>query len=160
VSSRSSAVVLALAAAVLGPVSSAADPTSPAVEQRRQSPADASADSEYNRGVRARVVQDWPAAAEAFRRAIGFRADFPEAWSELGHALRQQGRYAESLDAYGEALRLRPAFPEALEYLGEAYVKMGRLDDARRVLDRLRPVDAERAKELAEEIAKAPATPR
>ena len=107
--------------------------------------------------MRARVAKNWPAAADAFRRAIGFRADFAEAWNELGYALRNLGRYAESLDAYGEALRLRPEFPEALEYLGEAYVKMGRLDDARRVLDRLRPLDAERARELADEIARAPA---
>ena len=34
-------------------------------------------------------------------------------------------------------------------------VKMGRLDDARRVLSRLRPLDRGRADELAEEIAKA-----
>ncbi len=73
----------------------------------------------------------------------------------MGYALRNQGRYTESLDAYHEALRLRPDFPEALEYLGEAYVKMGRLDDARRILNRLRPLDAHRADELAEEISKA-----
>jgi len=32
-------------------------------------------------------------------------------------------------------------------------VKMGRVDDARRVLDRLRPLDPGRARELAEVIA-------
>ena len=159
---RSTALVLAVAVVGpgLAPPSSVADPSSPAVEQRRQSPAEASAESEYNRGVRARVAKNWPAAVDAFRQAVGFRADFAEAWNELGYALRNLGRYAESLDAYGEALRLRPRFPEALEYLGEAYVKMGRLDDARRILDRLRPVDAERARELADEIAKAPALAR
>jgi tetratricopeptide (TPR) repeat protein len=140
------------AALALWSVAGLADPSAPAVQERRQPPAAAGAESEYNRGVRARVAKDWPRAAEAFKRAIGFRADFPEAWNELGYALRNQGRYAESLDAYGEALRLRPAFPEALEYLGEAYVKMGRLDDARRVLDRLRPLDAHRAAELDEAI--------
>jgi len=155
-------LALAFVAALpaLTPGASVADPSTPAVEQRRQSPAEASAASEYDRGVRARVVQNWPAAEDAFRRAIGFRADFADAWNELGYALRNQGRYAESLDAYGEALRLQPEFPEALEYLGEAYVKMGRLDDARRVLDRLRALDAARARELAEEIAKAPAAAR
>ena len=131
------------------------DPSSPAIEQRRQSPAAADADGEYNRGVRARVFKDWAAAVAAFRQAIALRGDFPDAWNELGYALRNQGRYSESLDAYHEALRLRPDFPEALEYLGEAYVKMGRLDDARRILDRLRPLDPERARELADEIAKA-----
>jgi tetratricopeptide (TPR) repeat protein len=129
-----------------------ADPSSPAVEERRQPPAVGDADTEYDRGVRARVMQDWPLAENAFRRALTLRPGFPDAWNELGFALRQQGRYMESLAAYDEALRLRPDFPEALEYLGEAYLKLGRLDDARRVLERLRPLDPERAAELAEEI--------
>ena len=149
------APVLGIALLALMPPASVADPSSPAVEQRRQSPAEASADSEYNRGVRARVMKDWAAAVDAFHRAVDFRADFAEAWNELGYALRHQGRYPESLAAYDRALQLRPNFPEALEYLGEAYVKMGRLDDARRVLSRLRPLDRGRADELAEEIAKA-----
>ena len=148
-----------LAAVVIGcaltPPSAGADPSSPAVEQRRQSPAEASAQSEYNRGVRARVAKDWAAAVAAFRQAAELQPDFAEAWNELGYAFRHQGRYTESLDAYDRALKLRPEFPEALEYLGEAYVLMGRLDDARRVLDRLRPLDRSRAAELAEEIAKA-----
>jgi len=142
-------------ACALVPGASAADPSSPAVEQRRQSPAEATAQTEYNRGVRARVAKDWATAITAFKRATELRSDFPEAWNELGFALRNQGRYADSLDAYDRALALRPDFPEALEYLGEAYVKMGRLDDARRVLDRLRPLDRSRAAELAEEIANA-----
>ena len=35
---------------------------------------------------------------------------------------------------------------------GEAYVKMGRLDDGRRVLDRLEPLDAGRAAELGDAL--------
>ena len=93
-------------------------------------------------------------------RAIGLRSAFPDAWNELGYALRHQGRYGESLDAYYEALRLRPNFPEALEYLGEAYVKMGRLEDAHRVLDRLRALDPDRAQELAQVIERGPAGSR
>jgi len=149
-------ITLGLAAGIVALVPSAglADPSSPAVQERRQSPSAADAESEYNRGVRARVAKDWTAAVRAFRRALALRGDFPDAWNELGYALRNQGRYDESLDAYHEALRLRPNFPEALEYLGEAYVKLGRLDDARRILDRLRPLDPERARDLAEEIAK------
>ena len=148
-------VALGVVALTLAPSVAHADLTSPAVEERRQSPAAASAESEYNRGLRARTGKDWPTAVDAFRRAVGLRADFPEAWNGLGYALRNLGRYPESLEAYDKALRLRPNFPEALEDLGEAYVKMGRLSEARRVLDRLRPLDAGRARELAEEIAKA-----
>ena len=59
------------------------------------------------------------------------------------------------MKAYREALRLRPDYPQALEYLGRAYVAMGRLDDARAVLARLRLLDPREADELDEAIAKA-----
>jgi tetratricopeptide (TPR) repeat protein len=154
--SRGAALVVVLCVATTGLASSAshAEPSSPAVEERRQPPFAAEAESEYSRGVRARLAKEWATAVEAFRAAIALRPNFPEAWNELGYAFRNQGRYPDSLDAYDQALRLRPDFPEALEYLGEAYVKMGRLDDARRVLQRLRPLDAARAEELAEVIEK------
>ena len=156
-SARRAALIFAVCIARTGLASSAghAEPSSPAVEERRQPPFTADVESEYNRGVRARLAKQWPAAVEAFQAAVTLRPRFPEAWNELGFAFRNQGRYPESLAAYEEALRLRPDFPEALEYLGEAYVQMGRLDDARGVLERLRPLDAARAEELAEVIKKA-----
>jgi tetratricopeptide (TPR) repeat protein len=149
-------VSLSLAAVVsaVAPSHGFAEPSPPAVEPLRQPTAAPSAESEFNRGARARVAKDWPTAEKAFRSAIALRANYAEAWNELGYALRNQGRYADSVKAYDEALRLKPNFPEALEYLGEAYVKLGRLDDARRTLDRLRPLDAKLAQELAEVIEK------
>ena len=130
--------------------------TSGPVVLPKQAPATAtpSAEQEYNRGLQARTQKDWGTAVGAFTRATELRGAFPEAWNELGYALRNQGRYPESVAAYDRALKLRPRYPEALEYLGEAYVKMGRLDDARKILDRLKPLDTARAKELEEEIAK------
>jgi tetratricopeptide (TPR) repeat protein len=149
-------VSLGLAAVVsaVAPTHGLAEPSPPAVEPLRQPTAVPSAESEFNRGARARLAKDWPTAEKAFRSAIALRANYAEAWNELGYALRNQGRYVDSVKAYDEALRLKPNFPEALEYLGEAYVKLGRLDDARRALDRLRPLDAKLAQELAEVIDK------
>jgi tetratricopeptide (TPR) repeat protein len=144
----------ALATSMLTPSLSLAEPSSPSADPVRQPTATATAETEYDRGIRARLTKDWTAAVEAQRAAVTMRPAFPEAWNELGFALRNQGRYPESLDAYGEALRLRPNYPEALEYLGEAYVKLGRMDDARKVLDRLRPLDRAKAQELAEVIQK------
>ncbi len=111
-------------------------------------------EQQYVQGVTATRAKEWSVAAAAFAKAVELKPTYAEAWNGLGYALRNQGKYAESLKAYDEALRLRPNYPEALEYLGEAYVKMGRLDDARHVLDRLKPLDAGRASELAEAIAK------
>jgi tetratricopeptide (TPR) repeat protein len=109
-----------------------------------------SAEQEYGRGVAATRAKEWSVAAAAFAKAVEMKPAYAEAWNGLGYALRNQGKYGESIKAYDEALRLRPNYPEALEYLGEAYVKLGRLDDARRVLERLEPLDASMARELAE----------
>lgn len=153
---RRLATAAVLAVAALSPGAAAADPSQETVEQLRQPPpVDPAAQSHYQRGVRARAGQDWAGAERAFREAIVQEPTLAAAWNELGYALRHLRRYAESVNAYLEALRLRPDFPEALEYLGEAYVDMGRLEDARQVLAQLRPLDAGRAQELEEAIAKA-----
>ena len=125
------------------------------VAPRPSAPVTSPAEEEYGKGIRAKRGKEWSVAAAAFRKAVELKPDYAEAWNELGFALRNTGNYPESVKAYDEALRLKPRFPEALEYLGEAYVKMGRLEDARKVLERLRPLDRGRARELADEIAKA-----
>jgi tetratricopeptide (TPR) repeat protein len=146
-----SMVVVLLALTVTSGEALAASERDPPPVQPTAAP---SAEQEYGRGVAARNAKNWPAAAGAFRKAVDLRPAYPEAWNELGYALRNQGKYPDSLKAYDEALRLRPNFPEALEYLGEAYVKLGRVDDARKLLERLKPLDAGRAAELAEAIEK------
>ena len=102
----------------------------------------------YNEGLRLSQAKDYQGAAKAFEEAVKLRDAFPEAWNGLGFALRNQGKYPEAVKAYDRALALRPNYAEALEYLGEAYVKMNRLDDARRVLGRLEPLDKEEAGKL------------
>lgn len=145
-----------LAAAVLvlvvaAPLAGVANEVAP----RPAAPVTTPAEEEYGKGIRAKRSKEWSVATVSFRKAVELKPDYAEAWNELGYALRNTGNYPESVKAYDEALRLKPKFPEALEYLGEAYVKMGRLDDARQVLERLKPLDRGRAKELADEIAKA-----
>jgi len=150
---RARAGAVGLVGLLLLAVAPAVADMTPAPPRSRMPPAP-SAEQEYARGVAATRAKEWSVAAAAFGRAVEMKPAYPEAWNGLGHALRNQGKYPESLRAYDEALRLRPDYPDALEYLGEAYVKLGRLDDARRVLDRLRPLDGERARELSEAIAR------
>lgn len=114
-----------------------------------------SAESRVNDGLAFAKSGDWVQAETAYRDATRLGATLPEAWNGLGFALRKLGRYDESIRAYHEALRLRPAYPQALEYLGEAYVQVGRLQEARAILERLRPLDPKEADELAQAIAKA-----
>jgi tetratricopeptide (TPR) repeat protein len=50
-----------------------------------------SAEAEYNRGLEAKSAKRFSEAIADFRRAVDIRPDFPEAWNELGFALRQAG---------------------------------------------------------------------
>ncbi|MBI3636656.1 MAG: tetratricopeptide repeat protein [Candidatus Rokubacteria bacterium] len=111
------------------------------------------ADARYNEGVDHAKAAEWSQAELAFREATMRRPKFPEAWNGLGHALKMQRKFPDALKAYDEALRQRPDYPEALEYLGETYVAMGRPDDARTTLVRLRPVDAKLGERLEKVIA-------
>jgi tetratricopeptide (TPR) repeat protein len=121
----------------------------------RSTPVAKTPEDRYNEGRAFVQNKQWGAAEDSYREAIKLRAAFPEAWNGLGYALRNQKKYEESVRAYEEALRQRPNYPEALEYLGEAYVQMGKLDEARTVLDRLRPLDPKEAETLAQAIASA-----
>jgi len=119
----------------------------------RAVPGEVTPDSRYNEGIQLAKTEQWAEAEQAFREATTRRPQFPEAWNGLGHALKMQRKYEQALKAYDEALRQRPDYPEAIEYLGEAYVGMGRTDDARTQLARLRPLDAKLADRLERSIA-------
>ena len=127
----------------------------PSFATPRSAPQAKTAEGFYNDGRAFAQQKDWRKAEDAYRDALKLRSAFPEAWNGLGYALRHQQKYNDSVWAYEEALRLRPDYPEALEYLGEAYVQMGRMADAQKVLDRLRPLDPKEAEELAKAIAAA-----
>src|SRR5206468_1142295 len=96
---RRAIFVVAVSALAVGPAwADQTDRSAPAVRPS----ATPSAEQEYARGITARSAKDWAAAVAAFRKAVNMRPAYPEAWNELGYALRNQGRYSESLTAYDE----------------------------------------------------------
>jgi tetratricopeptide (TPR) repeat protein len=119
----------------------ALQPTPPAGHVR-------TAESVYNEGLSKKAAGQWVDAETDFREATKLKPNFPEAWSELGHALKKRGLYDDSVKAYQEALRLRPGFPQAMEYLGETYAHMGKRAEAEQMLDQLRPIDPKLAAQL------------
>jgi Flp pilus assembly protein TadD len=70
----------------------------------RPPPAAPSAESRYNDGLSLARASDWRGAEQAHLEAIRLKAAFSEAWNGLGHVLRKQNRYDESVRAYREAL--------------------------------------------------------
>ncbi len=72
----------------------------------------------------------------------------PYAWRQIGFVNGQLGRYSESIVALEQSLRLAPEQAKAWHALGEIYAKAERPEDTRRVYQRLRGLNAERAEQL------------
>ncbi len=91
---RRAMLVLTACALAAGPAGADSTDRDPPPARPAAAP---SAEQEYGRGIAAPNAKDWPAAAGAFRKAVDLRPAYPEAWNELGYALRNRGRYADSL---------------------------------------------------------------
>lgn len=108
-----------------------------AVFSGEMSPRPRSGDSDYADGIEAYDRKDWTGVVAAMSKVVARRPHHDNAWTRLGFAYRQLGRYDAALDAYYHALARNPRNRSALEYLGEAYIRLGRIDDARGMLVRL-----------------------
>ena len=92
------------------------------------------------RGHIALARQDPRAAVREFTQALCYtsRADAPFFRTDLGRALLAGGDPARAAQELRKALDFNPSYPFALLDLGRAYLALGRKQDAKQVLGRLR----------------------
>ncbi len=77
---------------------------------------------------------DASSAASFAERAAHAAPQDPKLWYLLGYASRLAGRYGTSIDAFQKGLQLQPGSVEGLSGLAQTYAKMGRIDEAKRLL--------------------------
>jgi tetratricopeptide (TPR) repeat protein len=70
-------------------------------------------------------------------------------WFLLGYTARLAGKYQTSLDAYNRGLARQPNSVEGLSGLAQTYMRMGRTDDAKRILLQVIAANPRRAVDLA-----------
>ncbi len=75
-------------------------------------------------------LQSWRNSATLFQRAIAATQDNYVAYSNLGAALRHDGRVDDAIPNFERALSIKPHFADAQSGLGEALLTEGRLDEA------------------------------
>jgi tetratricopeptide (TPR) repeat protein len=97
---------------------------------------------------------DYASAVNFAEHAANAAPQNPDMWFLLGYAARLHSEYQRSLDAYNRGLRIQPASVHGLAGLAQTYAKMGRVNDAEQLLQRViaaNPKDAN-SLELAGEL--------
>jgi tetratricopeptide (TPR) repeat protein len=74
------------------------------------------------------------AAADYAERAVKAAPQDNKLWFLLGYTSRLAGRYQQSIDAYQHGLQTAPGNADGMSGLAQTYDKMGRSDDAKRLL--------------------------
>lgn len=73
-------------------------------------------------------------AADYAQRAVKAAPQDNKLWFLLGYTSRLAGRYQQSLEAYQHGLQNSPGNPDGLSGLAQTYARMGRTDEAKRLL--------------------------
>jgi len=95
-----------------------------------------------------KAKDEYTKAIKDFQKAADLLPTLYQAYNGLGYASRKTGDYATALKMYDKALALAPGFPDAIEYRGVAYLKLNRVDDAKKAYLELFGKDRKQADDL------------
>ena len=73
-------------------------------------------------------------AADYAQRAVNAAPQDNKLWFLLGYTSRLAGRYQTSVEAYQHGLKIAPGNADGMSGLAQTYARMGRTDDAKRLL--------------------------
>ena len=108
---------------------------------------------ELGRGARAAEEAlkrgDYAAAMNYAQRMTQQAPNDPRNWFLLGYTARLAGRYSNSLDAFNQGLTKAPNSVEGLSGVAQTYMRMGRADEARKLLLRVIAANPRRAIDLS-----------
>jgi tetratricopeptide (TPR) repeat protein len=101
-----------------------------AAQSLSASPERLTSDQWFERGRRLEELEQYDAAARAYREALAGEARFPEAYFNLGNTLRALGRAEAASEMYLLALAQDPTLACAWYNLADIAEEAGRLDEA------------------------------
>lgn len=91
---------------------------------------------------------NYSAAVDYAQRAAQSAPDDAQLWFLLGYAARLAGRTQLSVDAYNRGLRINPSSLDGLSGLAQTYGRVGRRDEAEKLLERVIAADPHRISDL------------
>jgi len=124
--------------------------SSPSPEPDKKQPHEKS----FNAGLKAQKNRNYEAAIQFYQQAIDQKADYADAWNNMGYCYRMtaKGYLDKAGDAYAKAIRYNPQHEAALEYQGEYFVMVGQLMSAYRNYQTLKPMNAKEANKVKEKL--------
>lgn len=87
---------------------------------------------------------DFDAAIAQYKKVVELRPDFPQAYNNLGVALKRKGELSAAADNFNKALERKPDFGAALNNRGWTFAEQDKWTDARRDFEqalRINPED-------------------
>lgn len=88
------------------------------------------------------------AAANYAQRAVQAAPQNEKLWLLLGYTARLAGHSQQSLDAYNRSLQINPKSLDAKSGIAQTYMRMGRNDEAKRLLSQVLSADPKRQNDL------------
>ena len=75
-------------------------------------------------------IEELEASAQAYKKAITIKPDYPEALNNFGIVLRKQNKLDEALKLYEKAIAIKPDYSEALNNLGLTFKEKQKYNEA------------------------------
>lgn len=101
-----------------------------------------------NLGITLTDLGDYQAAANKLEAATKLRKQWLPAVNELGLAYRQMGRLNDAIEQFRKVIEIDKNFAAGYYNLGEALYRNRKTDEARKVVDKLKPLNPVLAKRL------------
>ncbi len=100
-----------------------------------------SAAAQYNLGLAQLKTAQYEKAVVSLQKALELKSNWPEAHNYLGLAYANVNKWNEAASAHSKAIEMVPKYSGAYYNLGRAYVKLGQLEPAKQIVERLRTKD-------------------
>lgn len=81
-------------------------------------------------GIACATLKDYQTAISSFRQAIEIKANFADAYFNMGNALAESGRPSQAIEALKRAILVKPRYAEAHNNLGNLLTDQERLEEA------------------------------
>ncbi len=108
--------------------------------------------AQYNLGLSQLKVGDFEKSASSTSKALKLKPNWPDALNNLGLAYSALKRWDEAAKVFQQAVDIVPTYSGAYFNLGIAFLRLGQIEVAKQLVEKLKPMSWKHQAELAHQI--------